>query len=84
MSDRRMSDSGNVARDWMREVEDRLDRLENGGAIAGRVSFDSEIVLGGDVAGGGVLVQVVDAGGGARDVIFTNLSTGSTDTISLP
>jgi len=84
MSDRRTSDSDNIARDWMRRVEDRLDRLENGGAIAGVVSFDTGIELGGELTLGGVRIDITDTGGGSREVVFTNLVTGSTSTIPLP
>jgi hypothetical protein len=84
MSDRRTSDSDNIARDWMRRVEDRLERLENGGAVSGLISFDGAIDLGGDLSGGGVRFDVIDTGGGGREVVLTNLVSGSTSTIALP
>lgn len=62
---------------WMREVNDRLYKLENGGATAGRISFGDTIVI------GTVQVQVVPGVGLAVDLVFTNLLTGATSTIPL-
>lgn len=81
MSDRRLATSDEVLKQWMRQVDDRLDRLEHQGALAGVVSFGSVIEIGGDV--GGVLIEVIDTGSGNRDVVFTNQSNGLTYTISL-
>lgn len=78
VSDRRLSDSANRARDWQRRIEERLYRLENGGAIAGNIGLDSKFTI------GTVQVEVVDLGGGSVNLVFTNLVTGSKNTISLP
>lgn len=78
MSDRRLSDSQNRARDWQRNIEERLNRLENGGAIAGNIGLASKITV------GTVQIEVVDLGGGSVDLVFTNLVTGSTSTVALP
>lgn len=56
---------------WMRNIEARIERLENGGAIAGRLSLASEIQI------GDVVVTIVDAGGNSRTVRFRNSLTGS-------
>jgi hypothetical protein len=82
MSDRRVSATDERMRDLLRDVLERLYRLENGGAIAGRVSFGSEIEIGGDI--GGVEITVSDIGGGGKTVTFRNMTTGSTFTINLP
>jgi hypothetical protein len=81
MSDRRTASSEEVMMAWMRDISDRVDRLEHGGAIAGAVSFGSVIEIGGDI--GGVLIEVIDTGGGGRDVIFTNQTNGTSYAISL-
>lgn len=78
MSDRRLSESKNRARDWQREIEERLYRLENGGAIAGNIGLAAKLTI------GTVQVEVVDLGGGSVDLVFTNLATGSTSTVNLP
>jgi len=81
MSDRRLSAVDDILRQLLREIHDRLDRLEHQGSLAGAVSFGSQIEIGGDV--GGVLIEVVDTGGGGRNVVFTNLSNGASYTITL-
>ena len=81
MSDRRLHAVDDVMRQLLREISDRLDRLEHQGSVAGTVSFGSQIEIGGDV--GGILIEVVDTGGGGRDVVFTNQSNGASYTITL-
>lgn len=78
---RKLSPSAHVARDQMREVLDRLARLEKGGAVSGRVSFGTTVRFGGE---DGVDVTVSGAAGGAKTVTFLNVATGSTFDIPLP
>lgn len=77
MSDRRIPTSDQRLAKFLQDLSDRLYRLENGGAIAGVVSFGSQIRI------GGVEITIEDAGGGALNVVFTNLQTGATSVINL-
>lgn len=61
----------------LREILDRLERLENGGATAGIVSFGRVIQI------GDVRVTVVPTTGDDRDLVFENVLTGASSTISL-
>ncbi len=70
------------ARDQLRDIEDRLAKLERGGATAGQASFGPSIIIGG--AALAVSVVVADTGGGGKTVTFKNLATGSTSVINLP
>lgn len=78
MSKRRISNPDTAARDTLREIEKRLRRLENGGAIAGEISLSSKISI------GTVGIEVVDDGPESVSVVLTNLRTGSTYTIPIP
>lgn len=78
MSDRNLSASDKKMRDLLRDMTDRVNRLENGGALRGRVGFGEKITL------ADVEVAVVDTGNNSRKVIFTNLKTGSSNEIPLP
>ncbi len=78
MSDRRLSPTGDRLRDQLRRLEERIYRLENGGATAGRLSFDTAIQI------SDVEIQVSDAGGDSRTVTFRNVLTGTISTINLP
>ena len=77
MSDRRVARENDRATEWMKQVEQRLWRLENGGATAGIISVGNTFII------GNVQIQVVDAGGENVDLVFTNLTTGATSTTHL-
>lgn len=81
MSERRLSIEGTRQQQWMREVMDRLDRIEHQANLAGAISFSSSIEVGGDI--GGVTVEVIDTGGNHRDLVFTNTQNGVSHTVSL-
>lgn len=61
----------------LREIIDRLEALENGGAIRGIVSFGPVIQV------GDVRVRVVQTTGDNRDLEFENVLTGASFTITL-
>jgi hypothetical protein len=63
------------AKGLLREILDRLDRLENGGAIAGRVSFGPVIQI------GDVLVTAATDG---TSLTLTNVLTGDTRVLTIP
>lgn len=81
MSDRRLSAVDDVLKQLLREIHDRLDHLEHQGSLEGSVSFGSRIEIGGEL--GGISIEVIDTGGGGRNVVFTNLSNGAIYTITL-
>jgi hypothetical protein len=60
----------------LRRINDRLERLEKGGLTQGLVSFK-------EVQIGDVLIQCVTTGPTSRDLVFTNILSGATDTITL-
>lgn len=68
---------GGELRALLRDISDRLERLENGGATAGIVSFGPVILI------GDVRIRIEDAGGDSREVVFENVLTGATSTITL-
>lgn len=90
MSDRRTSSETTRMRDLLRDFEDRLQRLEGGGALAGHVSFGSVLDIGADLTAGGtggVEIEVTpypDEFSAGRRITFTNMLTGSTSVIDLP
>lgn len=57
---------------WIQAVNDRLDRLERGAQNAGRVSFSNQIQV------GDILITT-----GATTVLFQNVQTGASYTITL-
>lgn len=61
----------------LRNLEHRVDALENGGALRGQVSFDSAIQI------GDVLITILDGVGVHRIVQFKNVLSGATSTIVL-
>jgi hypothetical protein len=65
----------------LRDIEDRLRKIEAGTTLTGRVSFGNTIFL----AGGEVQVTVTPRPGhvNGRLVVFTNTLTGATSTITL-
>jgi hypothetical protein len=65
--------------DLLRSLDDRIYRLENGGAIAGQISLGPVITIG----DGDVEIKVVDTGGTGRNVVFRNTLSGATYTITL-
>lgn len=77
MSFRDIPIEGEEMAQLLRDMLDRLDRLENGGAIAGIVSFGRVIQV------GDVRVSVVDTVGNNRDLVFENVLTGTSFTITL-
>jgi hypothetical protein len=81
MSDRRLSTQNDTLRQLLREIHDRIDRLEHQGSLEGPVSFGSRLEIGGEM--GGVLIEVVATSGTGRNVVFTNQSNGLTYTITL-
>jgi predicted deacylase len=68
---------GDELKQMLREIGDRLERLETGGAISGQVSFGDAIQI------GDVLITILDTGSNGRTVQFENVLTGATDTIVL-
>jgi hypothetical protein len=76
VSDRRLDTLNDAGVALLRRFQDRLERLEKGGNLAGLVSFD-EIQI------GDVLIQCVTTGPTSRDLVFTNILSGATDTITL-
>lgn len=77
MSERRIPSTQNRSRDTLRDLEERIYRLENGGATAGLISFGDAIQV------GDVEIRVTDAGGQNRNLVFRNVLTGATSTINL-
>lgn len=77
MSDRRVPTQDQALASILREILDRLHKVENGGAIAGQVSFGEKIQI------GDVLVSVTHGAGTARNVVFTNVLSGTSFTIPL-
>lgn len=77
MSYRHIPPAGQEMRDFLRDIVDRLEKIERGGAIRGQVSFDSRIQI------GDVQISVTDAGGGHRNLTFLNAVNGATYTITL-
>lgn len=78
MSQRRLIVPGSQSmKTLLQNLGDRVTRLERGGVLLGRVSLGPHITI------GGVNVDVVDAGGGHKNVVFTNPTTGTTFTIPL-
>lgn len=72
MSDRRLAGGGAVANVLLlREIMDRLERLEKGGALAGRISLGPEIQIG-DIA-----VSITDGDDPLRFLTFRNVIDGS-------
>jgi len=61
---RQLSASDEQARNLLRGIVDRLEALERGGAIAGRISLGTAVLI------GDVEVTVADTGGGHRTVTF--------------
>jgi hypothetical protein len=62
---------------FLTDLVDRLIRLENGGAIAGQVSFGPVIQI------GDVLITITKGVGTHRNVVFKNVLSGTTSTIVL-
>lgn len=77
MSFRDIPVEGDEMAGLLREILDRLDRLENGGAVAGIVSFGPVLLI------GDVSVSVVNSGGLNRNLIFKNVLTGASSTVTL-
>lgn len=63
--------------DMLRAINDRLQRLEQGGAIAGRISFGPVIQI------GDIQITIIDGAGTHRTIEFRNLLSGATSTIVL-
>jgi hypothetical protein len=61
----------------LQTLGDRVTRLERGGVLLGRVSLGPHITI------GGINVDIVNTGGGHKNVVFTNPTTGTTFTITL-
>lgn len=83
MSERRQSTDATRMLDQLRDFEQRLNRLENGGAIAGRLSFGSVVTFGGETGAPAVELAVIDVGGGVIHLVFTNTVTGVSATTVL-
>jgi hypothetical protein len=64
----------------LRNYEDRIGRLEQGGATAGEISLGEKIHIGGNLD---VEVVVADTGGNHRTVTFRNPLNGVTHVITL-
>lgn len=77
MSDRRIAVADTALADTLRDIFDRLQRLEQGGAIAGRVSFGPEIQI------GDVTIRITAGAGSQRTVHFINVVSGVESTIVL-
>lgn len=72
---RRVPTSDDAAVKLFQDIEDRLTRLESGGAIRGNISLSKEHRL------YDVQVEVIDIGGGHREVRYTS-PAGVTSTIA--
>lgn len=77
MSFRSIPAEGDEAAHLFREILRRLDAIENGSAIAGQVSFGPTIQI------GDVLVEITNGVGTHRNIVFTNVLSGATSTITL-
>lgn len=77
MSDRRIAVGSTALADTLRDILDRLDRIDQGGAIAGRISFGPVIQI------GDVQISILTGVGTQRTVEFRNLLSGATSTIVL-
>lgn len=77
MSQRNMATDNDRAVHMLRELHERVGRLEAGGAIRGEISLDDKIHI------GGAQVEVRPADGDDLEIVFTNPTTGATHTISL-
>lgn len=77
MSDRRTPESNDWLTAALKRIEDRLWRLENGGATAGVLSLGDTIYI------GTVQIQVVETGPTSANLVFTNIQSGASYSISL-
>lgn len=77
MSDRRTPILDEALAQWMRDIEDRLRRAEQGAMFAGHVSFGPSIQI------GDIQVTILKAVGTHRTIEFKNLLSGATSTIVL-
>lgn len=77
MSDRRRPTDREATSAWIRDVADRLEKLENGTGLVGPVSLSSGITI------GGIEITVLPTTGDGRKIVFTNPLTGATSTITL-
>ena len=77
MSYRSIPSQGEELKRFLQELSDRVQRLDEGGALAGQISLNSVIQI------GDVLVSVTDAGGTSRNLVFTNTLSGASYTINL-
>lgn len=78
MSDRRLPSSKDAGVSLLRDLLDRVERLEKGSNLLGLVSFGPAIRV------GDVLITIVNGVGNDRKVQFKNVITGSTSVIDLP